>query len=151
MWYKGAVPSTREALLAAAAVEREEARRLKLEALNRDTYADELEALAAKAPGRLTIGAKRSMVSSNMEASSLAGKSERVRTSANRARVKSAARDAMIASGHTAGDLAKACGVKRPTANAWLTGQNAISPANQALLAKPPFSIPPPSWLKRGE
>jgi hypothetical protein len=132
-------PLTRAQLLA-------EALRVRAEAAALTQYADDLERLAAKAP--LTIGGKRSMVGSNMEASPLAGKPENVRTSANRARHKSAAREAMIAGNHTATDLAKACGVKRPTANAWLVGTRGISPAHRATLARPPYNIPIDSWPK---
>lgn len=104
------------------------------------------ESQGSKAP--LTIGAKRSMVGSNMEASSLAGKPENVRTSANRARHKSDAREAMIAGNHVAGDLARACKVGRSTMNAYLNGTRAVPPEVKAKLAPPPYSIPPASWPK---
>jgi transcriptional regulator with XRE-family HTH domain len=123
-----------------------EALRVRAEAAALTQYADDLERLAAKAP--LTIGPKRSMVGSNMEASPLAGKPENVRTSANRARHKSAAREAMIAGNHTAKDLANACKVGRSTANAWLNGTRGIAPEYVAKLAKAPFSIAPESWPK---
>lgn len=130
-------PLTRAQLLAEVA-------RLRLEAASLTVYADELERLAAKAP--LTIGRKRSMVGSNMEASNLAGRPENVRTSANRARRESKAREAMIAGNHVAADLARACKVGRSTANAWLNGTRGIAPEHKATLARPPFSIPPASW-----
>lgn len=137
---------TRAQLLAAAEAAEAEASALELQALTAREQAALLREAAAKAP--LTIAGKRSMVSSNMEASTLVGKSERVRTSANRARSTNAARDAMIAGNHTAEDLAKACGVKRPTANAWLVGTRGIAPEHKKTLAKPPFNIPPDSWPK---
>lgn len=132
-------PLTREQLIA-------EAERVEAEGARLMKYGADLRELARNAP--LTIGRNRSMVSSNMEASSLVGKSERVRTSANRSRHPSAARDAMIAGNHTAEDLANACGVKRPTANAWLVGTRGISEAHKKTLARPPWNIPPASWLK---
>lgn len=116
---------------------------MRAEALALNAYADELDAAAAKAP--LTMLAKRSMVGSNVEAN-LAGKPENVRTSANRSRRESLARDAMIAANKTAADLAKACKVGRSTANAWLVGTRGIAAEHRATLAKPPFSIPADSW-----
>lgn len=83
-----------------------------------------------------------------MEASNLAGKSQNVRTSANRARRKSEAREAMLAGNHTAGDLAKARKVGRSTANAWLVGTRGIALEHRTALAKPPFNIPADSWPK---
>jgi hypothetical protein len=130
-------PLTKAQLLAEVARVRAEAARLV-------EYAAALERLAKSAP--LTIGGKRSMVSSNMEASSLVGKPENVRTSANRSRRESKARDAMIAANQTAATLAKACRVGRSTANAWLIGTRGIAPEHRATLAKPPYSIPADSW-----
>lgn len=137
---------TRQQLLDAAQAAREEAERLETEAAGQRMWAGELERLAEKAP--LTIGAKRSMVRSNMEASTLAGKPENVRTSANRARRESAARDAMIESSHVAADLAKACKVGRSTMNAYLNGTRPVTPDVKKTLAAAPFNIPPASWPK---
>ena len=114
------------------------------EGLGLVAYADELDALAAKR--ELTMREKRSMVSSNMEAPSLAGKPENVRTSANRARRSSAARDAMIASNHVAADLAKSCRVGRSTMNAYLNGTRAVPGVVRERLAHAPYLIPADSW-----
>lgn len=137
---------SRQQLLEAAAVMRSEAERLRVHAASLDAQAAMLDAAAKTGP--LTIGAKRSMVGSNMEASSLAGKPENVRTSANRARRSSPARDAMIASNHVAGDLAKVCKVGRSTMNAYLNGTRAAPPEVRAKLAVAPWNIPPLSWPK---
>lgn len=142
-------PLTAAQLRAAAEAARAEAQRHDLEAAAWRLHAADLDMLASKAP--LTMGTKRSMVGSNMEASNLVGKSERVRTSANRARRQSAARDAMIAGGHTAEDLANACGVKRPTANAWIVGTRGIAPEHRKTLARAPYNIPPASWPKQSD
>ncbi len=137
---------TADQLEAAARAAEEEAIALDLQAAALREHARLLREAAGNAP--LTMRRNRSMVGSNMEASDLAGKPENVRTSANRARRQSAARDAMIASNHVAADLAKVCKVGRSTMNAYLNGTRPVPPEVKAKLAPAPYLIPPSSWPK---
>ena len=137
-------PPTADSIRAAVELARGDVKALELELL---AARETLRLLEAASKG-LTIAAKRSMVGRNVEASILAGKPENVRTSANRARHKNAAREAMLAGNHVAADLAKACKVARSTANAWLVGSNAITEPHITTLARAPFNIPRESWPK---
>jgi hypothetical protein len=103
------------------------------------------------APKGLTIGRNRSMVDSNMEASDLAGQPENVRTSANRARRSPELRKLLAQAGLTDSGVAQLIGVKRPTANAYVTGRLSIPRrlAEKIALKHPTVTVE--SWPKLGE
>lgn len=134
---------TRAQLLAAAATEDEAASRLELEALARRTYADELRAIAEKAP-LTTMPRERSIVRSKVEAN-VQGRDRYVRQAAARTRRTSEAKKLLLEAGMTDSKVADLLEVGRSTVNAWFGGKRPI-PKKLAERLQKAHGVPLSAW-----